>query len=121
MTKAWTVLLLITVAIFPAEATGGLECYEAPGTLNYTCIDPAAVRVNGEVRSSPLYMGGPKDVRKTSNSIVTNCARGVSTLQDRNGSNFGGEYNSATPALKALSSWLCAIPNPKPDKSLRQF
>lgn len=105
----------------PACPANTIQCYEAPGTLNYLCIDAAAVRANGELRMSPIYSGGPRGITKAPYFIVTHCARGISTLQDKNGSNFGGGYNSQTPAIQSLSTWLCAVPSPKQDKSIRQF
>lgn len=113
---------LLTALFAPLTShAGNLECYEEKGTMNTMCIQPSAVRQNGDLRSSPIFMGGPKSVEPTSFTLVTNCAKGISTLQDRQGKNFGGAHNSDTPAIRALSSWLCAVSKPKKDPSLRQF
>ena len=114
-------LALLLPMPFDTEAANSLQCYESPGTLNYTCIDPAAARANGELRSSPLYSGGPRGVTQTPYTLVTNCTRGVSTLQDRTGANFGGGTNNQSPAIQSLSEWLCSAPKPIVDKSVRQF
>ena len=115
-------LALLALASCPQSSFAvPLECYEQPGTMTTTCIQPSAVRVNGDLRSSPIFMGGPKGVEPTSFTLVTDCAKNVSTLQDRQGKNFGGGSNTDTKALRSLASWLCAVPKPRKDSSLRQF
>lgn len=110
-----------TIAALLVAAAPALACYEAPGTRSMTCIDQAAVRVNGDVRASPLFTGGPNGVRKTSQTFVVDCKLGVSTLQDRNGVNFAGDLTSTTPLSRALSQWTCEAKQPKKDPKLRQF
>lgn len=106
---------------FAVYAKNSLACYEEPGTRKEMCIDEAAVRVNGDTRASPLYTGGPNGVRRTSYTVVVNCAKGIMTLQDRDGVNFGGNYSSATPASRSLAQWTCAVSTPRKDGKLRQF
>jgi hypothetical protein len=53
--------------------------------------------------------------------FVTNCARGVSTLQDEDGVNFAGGFSSSTKAARALSRWTCEAKKPRKDPKLRQF
>lgn len=98
-----------------------VDCYEAPGTMNNTCVDLKAVRANGDLRAAPIYSGGPKQVRATGFTLVTNCRSAVSTLQDRDGANFGGGGNNSTPAIQALSRALCGVAKPRVDGSIRQF
>ena len=112
---------LALLAMCRVACAGNLECFEEQGTMNTMCIQPSAVRANGDVRSSPLFAGGPKGVERTSFTLVTNCAKGISTLQDRQGKNFAGGYNSDTQAIRSLSSWLCAVSKPQKDTTLRQF
>lgn len=115
-------LITLTLCVTPAVvAAGELECYEEKGTMSTTCIEPGAVRMNGDIRSSPLYMGGPKGVNATSFMLITNCAKGVTTLQDRQGKNFAGGGSNDTPAVRTLSSSVCAVKKPRTDTSLRQF
>jgi hypothetical protein len=102
-------------------AKNTLACYEEPGTRKEMCIDEAAVRVNGETRASPLFTGGPNGVRKTSYTVVVNCAKGIMTLQDQDGVNFGGNVSSATAASRSLAQWTCAVSKPRKDSKLRQF
>lgn len=118
--KAWAIFLA-AVAVAASAAAGTLTCYEEPGTRATTCIDQAAVTANGDTRASPVYLGGPNGVRKTSVAFVTNCAKGVSTLQDEDGVNFAGDFSSATAASRSLSKWVCEVRNPRKDSKLRQF
>jgi hypothetical protein len=104
-----------------AFAANELQCFETPGTMQNICVEPGAVRVNGDVRSSPIYSGGPKTVKATSFVLVTNCKSNVSTLQDRDGSNFAGGRSGDTPALRSLAVSVCSVAKPKFDKALRQF
>ena len=98
-----------------------LGCYEDADTLRHTCFEPAAVRQNGDLRSSPVYMGGPKGARSVGLTLVTNCKTGISTAQDRQGRNVAGNQNGATDALAHLSRWMCEVKRPRTDKTLRQF
>jgi hypothetical protein len=117
----WPAVVVAGLGHAPAVQASDLECYEEPGTMANTCISTSAVRQNGDLRSSPLFSGGPREVRRTSFTIVTDCARGVSTLQDRQGKNFGGGASNSTKAIRSLSEWICAVPKPKRDGSIRQF
>lgn len=115
-------VLLVALALSTPVLAVQLCCYEEPGTMKRTCFDPKAVRVNGETRAARLYQGGPVGgARETPYTFVTNCAKGVSTLQDRDGVNFAGALSSATDASRSLSQWVCDVPNPKKDPKLRQF
>jgi hypothetical protein len=98
-----------------------LACYEEPGTRKTSCIDRGNVESNGDVRSSPLYSGGPNQVDKTPYFFISNCAKQISTLQDRQGVNFGGGLASATPSSAALTSYLCAAKSTKKNPKLQQF
>lgn len=100
---------------------GDLACYEEPGTMKLHCISKTLATINGNLRASPLYAGGPRSIEKTPYTFVADCSKGLSTLQDRTGANFGGNFSNATPVARHLSQWLCELKNPKPDKRLRQF
>ena len=115
------IALFLATALAPQVFAGNLDCFEEEGTMNTICIQPTAARANGDIRSSPLFMGGPKSVKASSFVMITNCAKGVTTLQDHDGKNFAGGKNSETKALRSLSTWLCAVKKPKNDPTLRQF
>jgi len=115
------IIIAISVALASQAAAAKLACNEEPATLQYLCIDTDAVRVNGDVRSSPLYKGGRNKVDKTPYYVLTNCAKNISTLQDSQGVNFAGGFSSSTPAMADLSRWMCEAPKPRKDPSLRMF
>ena len=116
-----TCVALIWLIPATTAAAEPLSCYEEPGTRKHTCINEKAVTANGDTRAAPIYSGGPNGVNKTNYTIVTNCAKQISTLQDRQGVNFAGGFNSATPALRSLSQWICEVKKPRIDTKLRQF
>lgn len=115
-----TALVLVFAQALPALASD-LECYEEPGSRKTTCINTREARANGTTRASPIYSGGPNGVKKTSFMLVADCAKGVSTLQDKQGVNFAGGSSNTTKASRSLTAWLCEIPKVKTDPSLRQF
>jgi hypothetical protein len=104
-----------------AQGKSTLECYINPATRAATCIDPAKATVNGDLRASPLFTGGPNQVDATPYYIVVNCKKDIVTLQDRKGVNFAGDKAGATDAVRSLSKWLCEVPKPRQDKKLQQF
>lgn len=118
--RAWTLILACSLAA-PCLAANKLACYEEPGTRKTMCFDEARLTSNGSVRAAPLYMGGPKGVEKTSFTIITDCAKGISTLQDQKGINFAGGASNQTRAMRSLSTWMCEAKSPKADPKLRQF
>lgn len=122
MTVAKQLLVVMAIAAsHSADARTFAYCHTDDGTNKVTCIDEAAVAVNGDLRSSPIYSGGPKGVSKTPYFIVTDCAKGISTLQDARGVNFAGGTNTQTPAMRTLSDALCSVRPARKDSKLRQF
>lgn len=97
-----------------------LYCWEEPGTLRSFCVAPRKITSNGDLRASPVYMGGPKDVDPASITLVVNCKTGWSTMQDRRGVNVTGGPASSTQILAAEKDYLCAAKSPKQDRALRQ-
>lgn len=114
-------VLLLAMACTMAYSKGELTCHEQEGTRRWMCIAPYATTVNGDVRASPLYMGGPNNVNRANFVIITNCKTGATTLQDRDGVNFAGGLSSVTETSQSLSRYLCEVKSPKQDRRLRQF
>lgn len=113
-------LAALLAAVCANASAADLYCWEEPGTLRNTCVVPNKITVNGDLRASPIYMGGPKDVNPTSITLVVNCKTGWTTGQDRQGSNFTAGAASSTQMLTEQKNYLCATKNPKRDPSLRQ-
>lgn len=97
-----------------------LYCFEAPDTLKNICYVPGQVSANGDLRASPLFMGGPKSVDRTTLTIVVNCKSSVMTLQDRQGTNVQGGSAGDTRMAAELSKAMCAVKKTRADKALRQ-
>lgn len=121
MKSALLAMLAAGLGTTAFAAGGDLSCYEEPGTRKTTCISESEARANGSTRSSPVYTGGPNGVKKTSFLLIADCAKGVSTLQDKQGVNFAGGFSNTTKTSRALTQWLCEIPKVKQDSRLRQF
>ena len=102
-------------------SVGAVQCVEEPSTLAETCVDLSSVRQNGEIRSSPIYRGGPNAIRRTSYVMVVNCAKGITTLQDADGVNFAGNLSTSTSVSDSLYSLICNATKTKTSKHLRQF
>jgi hypothetical protein len=96
-----------------------LDCVEEPGTLRNFCYAPSKVLANGDLRSSPLFMGGPKDVDSTTLTIVVNCKTKAMTLQNRQGVNVQAGAGSDTRLAEYLVTGMCRAKS-RSDKSLRQ-
>ena len=58
------------------------------------------------IRYAPLYMGGPKGVRKTPYTLAVECASGITHLKDRDGVSFAGS-DTGTRALRSLRGSMC--------------
>ena len=121
---ATTVLAFVAISGHPpnASAAGGpFSCYEEEGTRRHLCYDSRSIRVNGSIRAAPYATGGPNGVRPSGYTLVVDCAKGITTLQDSDGVNFGGNVSAATPATRSLSKWICEEKKVKTDKKLRMF
>jgi hypothetical protein len=114
--------VVAALAVFSGSALAAdISCAEEPGTRKYMCVNLKKVSANGDVRASTLYTGGPKGVEATPYTVVVNCSRGVMTLQDKLGVNFGGNVSGATELSRGLTGIMCAVPKPKKDPKLQQF
>lgn len=102
--------LLAALAIAPSAFAANVQCYENPRTNAMQCVAPTEVRERDGIRFSPLYMGGPNNIRKTSFTIHTNCKTGVTHLKDADGVSFAGGYGSETKALETLRGVVCTAP-----------
>lgn len=87
-----------------------LQCHKNPRTDAMMCAAPSEVREREGIRSAPLYMGGPQNMRRTSYTVHTNCKTGVTHLKDRDGVSFAGGYNHETAAVRQLQSIICEAP-----------
>jgi hypothetical protein len=121
MKRTIQITALLAICVSYSASAVELSCYEERGTRKHFCINEKAVTSNGDTRASPVYSGGPNGVTNTGYILVTNCAKNISTLQDRQGVNFSGGLSSSTPALRSLSEWVCDVEKPRKNPKLRQF
>lgn len=114
-------LVVIGTTVAPHVMAIDLQCYEQPGTLLNTCIAPSLTTSSGDLRSSPVYMGGPKSINRAAFSAIADCKKKALVLQNPDGQNFSGGAASSTPASSVLFKALCEVKNPKADKTIRMF
>lgn len=111
----------LNVANIAYAKTTPLKCHIEDGTNKAMCIAPSETEQNGDLRASPFYKGGIKEIDKTSYTFLVNCKTQVSTLQDKTGVNFGGATCFTTPVTITLCQDICKVSNPKIDKKITQF
>lgn len=111
----------LLVAASSQAAASSLSCYVEDSTRKHTCFDEKKVSRNGNIRSARLYTGGPAGVDATPYTIVVDCARGITTLQDKHGVNFAGALSGETKATRSLSRWVCETEKTEHNKLLKQF
>lgn len=89
-----------------------LICGANPATDAYTCVRLSELREGGDVRSAPMYSGGPINVDRTGFTVHVNCRTDMVELRDRNGVKFGGGHSSSTPQLYQLGARVCTATLP---------
>lgn len=97
-------------AVSTAAHAVQLSCSRDRRTDAMQCVGQSEVRERDGIRYAPLYMGGPNEVTKTSFTIHTNCATGVTHLKDRAGVSFAGGTGNETRAVSELRGIICAAP-----------
>lgn len=101
----------LTAIAFSLAATHAIAkpaCYENPNTNAYTCYDSGNVSEADGIRYSKMFEGGPLGIKATGFAFAVNCSNGMVHLKDRQGVTFGGGHKSATPAIEAIATWICA-------------
>ena len=114
-------LATLSIAINAYGKTVPLKCHIEDGTNKAMCIAPSETKQNGDLRSSPFYKGGIKEIDKTNYTFLVNCKTKISTLQDRTGINFGGATCTSTAVTRTLCQDICEVKNPRIDKKITQF
>ena len=89
--KAFLVRVLgcvVLCASSGAVLAGNLVCAQNEVTNAYMCFHKDKVRVNGPVRSTAFYKGGPKGVEDTGYTARVHCESKAIELTDRQGVAF---------------------------------
>lgn len=118
----WRGALLCAALVGTAQAAGNNVCYLDRATRVATCIVPAEVRANGNIRAAPIYTGSADGVgRRSAATLVVDCARQIAVMRDRAGINIAAAPANETAVLRTLVPEICGIAKPKVDKTLKQF
>jgi hypothetical protein len=96
---------------------GDFSCAENDVTHAYMCFVKTKVRVNGDVRATSFYQGGPKGVDDTGFTARVNCTSGVLELTDRKGVAFIRNVPKEQVGLDFVR-YLCEHKTLKKDPSL---
>lgn len=115
--KQRTVIGAILLCIGTVSTAGNLTCAENDLTHAYMCFHNGKVRVNGAVRATPLYQGGPKSVDDTGFTARVHCETRVMELTDRKGVAFARNVPSERVGLDFIR-YLCTHKQAKNDPSL---
>lgn len=83
-----TICCLLSFGTCTGTLAGNMSCAENTVTHSYLCFHNDKVRVNGDVRSTPFYKGGPKGVDDTGYTARVHCGTRVLELTDRKGVAF---------------------------------
>jgi hypothetical protein len=116
--------MILVMAALSLPALGAkVECSQDAGTRRMFCVDPNAVRSNGDVRGASLYSGGPNGVTPTGLTLIVNCKSQVSVVQDTDSgiNRGGGRVGDQTRHMDELFFKICGYKKTKLDKTLRQF
>lgn len=118
MMKIFRLCLCFTAAVaaFPTLAAK-LECREEANTRKHFCYLPSELRENVDLRSFPLFTGGPKGAERTGHLAVVNCKVRYLEMRDRQGVVFARQL-PRKQHIRALVNDVCAEEKVKRDKSL---
>ncbi len=79
--------IVITTTLLSASVAQAvpLNCQQDQNTNELFCYYAKELRENGDLRSFPLFSGGPKEIVRTGYTAVFNCKVGYMELRDRRG------------------------------------
>ena len=117
MLKKTTFIAANFAFLLSANAAGELLCATNQVTQAKMCFNGSKVRSNGEVRSSPFYTGGPKQIDDTGYTARVHCLSRVLELTDTKGVAF--IRNVPTEQIgRDFVQFLCEHQKTKKDPSL---
>jgi len=108
--------LIAAAAALPTRAAT-LECREETNTRKHFCYLPSELRENADLRSFPLFTGGPKGAERTGYLAVVNCKARYLEMRDRQGVVFARQLPTKQH-IRALVNDVCTEGKVKRDKSL---
>lgn len=110
--------LLLLILAAPSTFAATLSCREDPNTREHFCYLPSELRANGELRSFPVFKGGPKGADRSGYLAVAHCKTGLLELRDRKGVIFAKNIPSKRH-IKSLLNDACSEEKVKIDKKLK--
>ena len=113
-----TVVVAICCLMGAVAYAESLACADDENTFARYCYQPKAVRVNGDLRATQLYTGGPNSIADSGFLSVINCKVGYLEMRDRRGVAFA----RAMPEKKHIKNFrdfICNEKTPKQDNNLK--
>jgi len=110
-------LSLIAVSVTVPAIAATLSCREEPNTRKHFCYLPSELRANADLRSFPLFTGGPKGADRTPYTAVVNCKVRYLEMRDRKGVVFARQLPKKQH-IRALIDDVCTEAKVKRDNSL---
>ena len=110
-------LLTLFAVSFTKVYAGNFSCAENDLTHALMCFPKTDVRVNGPVRATKFYTGGPKGINDTGYTARVHCESKVMELTDRKGVAFVRNVPSEKVGLDFVR-FLCAHKPVKNDLNL---
>lgn len=111
------ILPLLLILAAPSAFAATLSCREDPNTREHFCYLPSELRVNKDLRSFPVFKGGPKGAERSGYLAVVHCKTGLLELRDRKGVIFAKNFPSKKH-IKLLLNDACSEKKVKIDKNL---
>ena len=94
-----------------------LTCAQNDVTFALMCFPTDGVRVNGDVRGTKLYQGGPNEIKATPYTVRVHCVSGALELTDKQGVAFARNVPEAQVGQDFVLK-LCGHPKVKNDPKL---
>jgi hypothetical protein len=85
------------------------RCYVENALRRKSCVDGAAVVVNGNLRAAELLTGRPERVRASGVDLIVDCGTGLSSLRSRDRTPGSPEASVSIEAQRVLSAEICAL------------
>lgn len=111
--------IVMTIAALSAgsAAAAKLSCRADRNTNEHICYLPGELRAHGDLRSFPLFTGGPKGADRSGYTAVVNCKAGYLEMRDRRGVVFARSVPEKRH-VRDLRDDVCAEARVKPDPTL---
>ena len=104
--------------IATAANAGNLTCAQDENSFSLYCYITKSVKVNGDLRATQLYTGGPKSIDNTGYLSLVDCKIGYLELRDKKGVAFARGIPEKKHVIEYVR-YVCEEKTAKQDVALR--